>query len=145
MRKMSLGLSIFMILAFGGMMAYGDKLSSYPLTGTLNNADTFPIVASAANKNVNWSSLKNLMSSAINWSDVQATVPSSSINWTDVQAVAKTLTGINWSTMSVQGNGINWAKAANGATATTLMCWRSDGFPGKCTTGVSGVACTACQ
>lgn len=69
-------------------------LTSYGNVATLNSADTFPVVniSSNLNKNINWYSLKEFMSSNVNWTDVKrATVSggtgtTSGINWQDFRA-----------------------------------------------------------
>ena len=54
-------------------MAHADKLGNYPYTKTLSNADYLPIIiaASNSNANINWSDLKNIVSSGLNWTDIK--------------------------------------------------------------------------
>ncbi len=84
---------------------YADKLSSYPYVSTLSNANTIPIITPSANENINWYSLKELMSKNINWQDVQGTIPATSINWTSIElyscAHGGCKSGINWTAFGV--------------------------------------------
>lgn len=99
---------------------------------------------------VNWANINGtatINTGAVNWNNVNAltTINNGSINWTNLQVAASTANGVNWTLVSPTVEGINWYVAANGATATTIACWKANGQLGKCTTGVSGTACTACN
>lgn len=83
----------------------------------------------------------------INWNDLPTLykVNNYAVNWNDIQGVQQSSTGVNWNFMETTSGGINWTKVSNGATASNIVCWKSTGQLGKCTTGVSGVGCTACN
>lgn len=142
MKKILVGFLISVLLVTG--YAWADKLSQYPLTSTLSNGDTIIVIHTAANGQINWSSMKELMSRNINWQDVNSQITSFNVNWTDLREVSKNNVGINWQAMSTQGNGINWYVMANGASSTNIACWKANGQPGKCTTSISGVNCNTC-
>lgn len=127
------------------MKAEAGPFSSYPFTSTLSNGDYFPTVTGGTNKNVNWSQLKELMSAGINWQDVHGSIGNGPMNWSDIQQVQKTSNGVNWMDLDPRSGGINWFVVANGATSAQIMCWKANGQPGKCTTGVSGTGCTGCN
>ena len=66
--------------------AIAGTLSSYTQTTTLANADRIPVVQAAlTNANINWSDLKNVMSSGLNWTDIKVIGTQygdhSGINW----------------------------------------------------------------
>lgn len=82
--------------------------SSYPFVGGMNWPDFFPIVTTVggdANKNINWYSLKELMSNNINWNDVNGILPGPSINWESVRVFGSSHggdhSGINWQSFGV--------------------------------------------
>lgn len=100
--------------------AIAGKLSSYPSASTLQNGDIFPIVvvASDTNQNINWATLRELVSKNINWQDINGQIVRYNINWTDL---------------------------SQGASSTNIVCWKSDNKLGKCTTSISGVNCNTCS
>ncbi len=146
--KMKLAVTIvsaFILSAFCFIyIAHAAKLSDYPYTATLSQSDTFPIFNTSVNKNVNWQNLEILMTAGINWSALPAAIQNSNINWTSVQLAQKTSTGVNWQYLDIGSGGVNWAVVANGATSATITCWKANNQLGKCTTGITGVACTSC-
>ena len=68
-------------------VSHAGTLSSYPQTTTLQNADSIPaiIYSGDTNANINWSDLKNIMSSGLNWTDIKVVGTKygdhSGINW----------------------------------------------------------------
>ena len=96
--------ALLITIAFVGQ-CYADKLSSYPYVSTLSNANAIPFITPTANMNINWYSLKELMSKNINWQDVKGTIPASSVNWQDVAGYSCSHggchSGINWTSFGV--------------------------------------------
>jgi len=80
--------------------------------------------------------------SGTNWTG--ANIPNNGINWTDNQLVQSTRAGLNWQSLDPATNGINWTSLSNGSALANIVCWKANGMPGKCTTGVSGALCTSC-
>lgn len=124
--------------------ACADKLSSYPLTSILSNGDLIVVIHSNANANINWSNFKAILTTGINWQAIPSVVNNVNINWQSNLIAGQNLNGVNWQALTTS-SGINWFTMANGVTPSTLVCWKSNGQPGKCTTGVSGVSCTSCN
>lgn len=67
------------------------------------------------------------------------------INWTDVQLQAVGVSGVNWQFLAVPSGGVNWTAVSNNAATANIVCWKSNGQPGKCAGGVSGSACGSCN
>lgn len=128
-------ISAFLLLTFGITFCYAGKLSSYPFTAVMQNGDFFPIVVLSGdtNANINWSNLKVLIGSQV-----------SNINWQANALLSQGLNGVNWQSINPVSGAVNWQIFANGATTGTIWCTKSNGQPGKCTTSISGTACTSC-
>lgn len=81
----------------------------------------------------------------INWSFDGFNYTVNGVNWQNVTLIAQNSTGVNWQSLDPNTGAVNWVVISNGATAANIVCWKSNGQLGKCTTSVSGVGCTACN
>ncbi|RTL04645.1 hypothetical protein EKK58_10065 [Candidatus Dependentiae bacterium] len=97
-------LIITMILLIVSSNVFAGKLGDYPYTTTLSNANLFPVTTTAAgsNANVNWSTLKNLVSAGINWTAVPAqSIQSNNVNWQSLTNSEIQRQGVNWTSANI--------------------------------------------
>lgn len=161
--KTSLGNSDFFPIVASGANANVNWQYLQALTTSAINWTALPLSVQSGNINwasvnalgpinnggMNWSDINRIAkinSGGINWSNtnILGTINNGGINWQNNVVTGQTITGVNWNAFT-NSTGINWAVMSNNATAATLMCWKSNGQPGKCATSVSGVLCTACN
>ena len=84
--------------------------------------------------------MENVGNGGLNW----GYIPAAGVNWTNIQAVAQSSAGVNWQAIDPNTGQVNWQYLASGATTADIMCWKSNGQPGHCTTSISGVLCASC-
>lgn len=89
LENLFLALLIVLMAVFAVIPIKSDagQLGNYPQTTTLNWTDLIPLVhqITNSNQNINWSSLINLISEDLNWTDIKAVGTQygdhSGINW----------------------------------------------------------------
>lgn len=141
-----IGMTISSFGCYKKPMIFGGQFSSYPFTAAMQNGDYIPVVvvASNTNQNINWSTMKALMTQGINWSALPQSIQNANINWTDNALKSQGLSGVNWQSINISTGGVNWQIFANGGSVGTIWCTKSNGQPGKCATSISGITCTSC-